>query len=248
MTHSLARTKHLLVFFVLFAAQAAHAQIPPPPRMITVIGTAKEQVVPDQAILSMSLVSKNLELSAAKRENDQMVEKIVAIARDFKIAKEKLSTSSISISQEYTYETVNQKNKRVFIGYVVSRMVQITMTDISIHERVLSAVVDAKVDQVNGVQLTLADPDKLTKSVRVKAIENAKQTAEALATAAGAKLGPVLNIDGANQSNDRYARSSSMMMKSMASSSAEGGSDSAVPSFPGTIMLSESVTVSFALE
>jgi len=230
--------KPILVLAALFAASPAFAQMPTPPRMITVSGEASEQVAPDRAILTVSLVSKNRELNVAKRENDQMVEKIVAIAREFKIAKEKIATSNVYISPEYNY--IN--NKQQFIGYMVNRTLRITMDDISIHERVLSAIVDAKIDQVNGVEFALADPEKLAKNVRVKAVENARVKAQALAEAAGAKLGQVLNISTVDSGVMSPRPMMAMLKSTMATES------SVAPSLPGMIDLRESVTVSFALE
>lgn len=223
------------VFGLLILTQTAYAQTLP--RMITVTGEAEEQVAPDQAILTVSLVTKNKDLNLAKRDNDAMVEKLVTIARDFKIAKEKVATSGVYISPEYNYE----QNKQVFIGYIVNRTLRITMDDISINERVLSAVVDAKIDQVNGVEFTLSDREKLAKAVRVKAVENAREKATALATAAGAKLGQVVNIATAGAEQPMPPRPMMYAKAAMAESSV-------APSLPGMVSLSESVTVSYALE
>jgi len=226
-----------MVTVLCLLTQEAFAQMPPTPRMITVSGEASEQVAPDRAILTVSLVSKNRDLNITKRENDQMVEKLVAIAREFKIAKEKIATSGVYISPEYNYV----QNKQQFIGYTVNRTLRITMDDISIHERVLSAIVDAKIDQVNGVEFALADPEKLVKNVRVKAVENARAKAQALAEAAGTKLGQVMNISTVDSGVMLPPRPMTAMRAEMADSSV-------APSLPGMIDLRESVTVSYALE
>jgi uncharacterized protein YggE len=241
MPQNFSRLKLLFALgFALWAAPA-FAQTPPQMlRMITVSGEAEEQASPDRAILTVSLVSKNKDLSAAKSENDAMVEKLVAISRDFKIAKEKVATSNVQISPEYNYD----KGKQQFIGYQVSRNLRITMDDITIQERVLSAIVDAKIDQVNGVEFTLADPEARAKNVRVKAVENAHEKAAALATAAGAKLGQVIAISTTGDNVMPPPRP--MMMKAMMDSAA--GQSSVAPSLPGMITLHESVTVSYALE
>lgn len=230
--------KTLLIFLAVFALSGSPALAQMPPRMITVSGEASEDVAPDRAILSLSLASRDTDLSKAKRDNDQMVEKLVTIARDFKIPKEKIATSGMHIAPEYDYD----KGQRRFRGYMVSRSLQMTMDDLSIHERVLSAVVDAKIDQVNGVQFTLADQEAHAKTVRVKAVENARERASALAAAAGAKLGQVMMISttGTAPMPMPYPRMEAMAMQ------ADGGS--VAPSLPGMITLSESVTVSFALE
>ncbi len=232
--------KRLLAFiaavFILFSANNSTAQVPPLARMITVSGEASEDVAPDQAVLSLSLVSKDKELNTAKRNNDEMVEKLVAIAQNFKIPKEKIATSNLSVAPEYSYDNGKQR----FVGYTVSRSLRMTIDHLPIHERVLSAVVDAKIDQVNGIEFTLADKESHAKNVRVRAVMNARERAQALAAAAGVKLGQVLNISTADMPPQPiYGR---MMM-----AEAKGG-DSVAPSLPGMITLRESVTVSFGLE
>lgn len=244
MTHPSPRLKLLLAFAAGLAAMqsagAAFAQIPPPPtpRMITVSGEAEGQVAPDRAILTVSLVNKNAELTAAKRANDEMVEKLVVITRNFKIPKEKIATSNLYISPEYRYD----KGKQHFIGYVVSRTLRVTMDQLSIHERVLSAIVEAGVDQVNGVEFTLADEEAHAKDVRVKAVENARQRAEALASAAGTKLGRVMSISTVGSVMQPPMPVMGMAMR------ADMAESSVAPSLPGMITLHESVTVSFELE
>lgn len=230
--------KKLLCCLVLLAAFPAHAQVMQ--RSVTVSGEAREQVSPDQAILSMSLVSRDKDLSTAKRANDAMVEKLVQITGGFKIPKEKIGTSNVQISPEYSY--VN--NKQEFKGYIVNRSLTITMDELAIHERVLSAIVDAKIDQVNGVDFRLAKPEARADALRVKAVENARTKADALAKAAGAKLGAVLTI-AADGNMMPIPAPRPMMAKAMMADSA---SVSVAPSLPGMVELQQSVTVTYGLE
>ena len=244
MAYSGLRMKYLLMAgtAALAVAFSASAQVPPPPpeppRTITVSGEAEAQVTPDRVLLSLSLVSRNKELAQAKQENDGMVKRLVAIAQEFKILKEKIATSGVYISPEYNYNN----NKREFIGYTVNRSLRITIDDLAIHERLLAAIVDAGVDQVDGVEFALADKEAQAKSVRVRAVENARDRAESLAAAAGAKLGRVLSISTADTPPPivPYPR--------MAMTAEKAASDSVAPSLPGMIALHESVTVSFGLE
>ena len=244
MAYLKSRMKSLFVAVGMMAllVQSAQAQLPPPPlqRMITVSGTAEEKFAPDQAIVSASLVSRDRDLNVAKQDNDKMVERIVMMIRDFKIPKEKISAANVNISPEYTYE----HGKQQFKGYVVNRYLSITVDELAIHERVLSALIDAKVDQVHGVQFSIADYEGKAKNVRVKAVKNAREKAEVLANAAGAKIGPVLiiNTGGAvSQPPVMYARATMM-------DAAAEEKSSVAPSLPGQTTIQESVTVTFALE
>lgn len=240
--------KRLLAIFVLFiacsAALTAHAQTPPPPvplqRSITVTGEANEKIAPDQARLSLSVVTRDPSLPRAKEQNDTMLKKIVAIAQDFNIPKEKIATSGVNINPEYNYEN----NRQFLAGYAVSRSLEITIGDITQSEKLLSGLVEAKVDQIHGLSFSLAEPEAHAAPIRAKAYNNAKARAEVLAQAAGVKLGAPLIISTAGTSPGFPPPMP--MMRAMATSDVMESSQA--PSLPGLITLQESLTVTFALE
>ncbi len=211
-------------------------------RTITVSGESSEQIAPDQAVLSISLVSRDKSLAAAKQHNDKLAEKLVQIAYEYKIPKEKITTSQLYIAPEYNYRP--KDNKREFAGYTVNRSLHITIDKLDIHERLLSAIIEAEIDQVNGIDFRLSDPEKHASALRVKAFGNAKAKAAALAQAAGAKLGQALTINTMDVSTP-IPGPRPMMMAARADAGAEM---SVAPSLPGMIELRQAVTVVFGLE
>ena len=233
----------LLAVFLLVSPAFAQMMPPPPPRMVSVSGEAKEQLAPDQAILNASLVSKFPTLIEAKKHNDGLMEKLVNIAKEYKIPQQKINASNVYISPEYRYD--NPTGKQQFVGYVVNRSVAITMDDITVHERVLSALIDAKIDQVGGVQFTLKDPEAVGQRLREKAVANAKARAEALTRAAGVKLGPAMTI---SDSGNSMPYPQPMPMMAMARGAEMADSASVAPSLPGLIEVRQNVQVTFGLE
>lgn len=228
----------LTIILSLCLASPAMAESAPL-RMITVSGTAREEVAPDQAVLSGQLVSKAKQLAAAKAANDKLVERILAVAKEYEIPKEKISAANVYISPDYIYN--NKTNKQELVGYVVSRNLSITLDKMEIHERVLSSLVESGIDQVSGVNFQIANPEARADTLRVRAVQDAKARAELLAAAAGAKLGKVVSIsmDGASPPPQVPMMQRAMMAKA---------ESSVAPSLPGMNMLQESVSVSFALE
>lgn len=208
----------------------------PFPRTITVSGEAEEDVAPDVAVLSGQLVSKAKELASAKENNDKMVERVLMVTKEFDIPKEKVAASNVYISPEYRYDN----GKQHMIGYMVSRTLSITMEKMDIHEKVLSALVEKGIDQINGVNFTIANPEARADALRIKAIQNARKRAESMAQAAGAKLGKVITI-GMNGAPSPMP----VMFRSMA---AEAKADSVAPSLPGLNHVQEHVSVTFELE
>ena len=228
----------LPLFATLLLVNPAFADVIPP-RTVSVVGEAREEMAPDQAVLSGQLVSKAKQLNEAKQQNDKLVERVLKITTKFEIPKGKVVASNVHISPEYRYE--KDTNKQIQDGYVVSRNLSITMDKLEVHEALLSALVDSGIDQVNGVNFTLADPEAHEDALRVKAIHNAKVRATALAEAAGAKLGKVLSIT--------MQGGATPPMRPMAMAlSARAEKSSVAPSLPGLLNMDESVLVTFELE
>lgn len=226
----------LLFIFCLLAASAAFAE----PPTITVVGEAREEVAPDQAVLSGQLISKAKKLSIAKEENDGLAKRVASVAAAFDIPKEKIAASNVYIAPEYVW---NQgENKQDQVGYIVSRNLSITMDNMEIHERLLSALLDKGIDQINGVQFNIADPESHQDKLRVKALENAHKRAQILAEAAGAKLGKVISIntEAVEHSPMPVPRGVAMMAKSEGLSTA--------PSLPGTVSLQQNIYVVYELK
>jgi uncharacterized protein YggE len=226
------------VFFSLSTSYSYAQTTPPEPRSISVSGEAEEQAAPDQAVLSVSLISKNMDLTKAKQENDELVEKLVNIIHQYAIPKEKVSTSNVSIEPQYTYDN----GKQHMDGYAVSRALRITIDKIDQSERILASIVDAKIDQVNGLEFQLADQESHMDQVRVKAYANAKAKAETLAKAAGAKLGAPLFILADDAMPPPMRPMPRMAMAAMKQEA------SVAPSLPGMINMHASVSVTFELD
>jgi hypothetical protein len=241
----------ILALCVAFGGMPALAQAPQPPekaalpampRSITVQGEAHEDFQPDQAVMSFSVVSRGKVLTDVKKTNDDTMNKLVQVTDKLGIAKEKVATSGVFVSPEYSYS--NKQNVQTLVGYTVNRSMRVTLSDLTKQEPLLAAVLDIKIDQVNNVEFQLSDPEKFASAVRVKAFANAKARAAALAEAAGAKLGPALMI---STTGDVAMPRPPMPMMAMAKSM-DSGEASMAPSLPGVITLNETVTVTFGLE
>lgn len=232
----------LLILSILFInVNSAFAEPPAPLRMIVVSGEAKEEVAPNQAVLSGQLVSKAKNLAVAKSENDKLANRVAEIAQKFNIAKEKVAASNVYIAPEYIWN--QPKNKQEQVGYIVTRNLSITMDKLDIHERVLAALIDNGIDQINGVNFTLANPDVVADRLRVKAVKNARARAEMMAEAAGAKIGKVIFITASGVIQPPIP-----MMEGRMMAMAKADAAPIAPSMPGNITLFESVSVTFALE
>jgi len=104
----------------------------------------------------------------------------------------------VQVQPEYSWN--DKDRKRVLLGYMVSRQVQVEVRDLDQLGPLLERAVDAGVNQVNDPVLDSSKRKSLEREAMAKAVEDARLNAETLAKAAGVRLGPVRVLNGASSS------------------------------------------------
>ena len=105
-------------------------------------------------------------------------------------------------------------------------------------DQLLNFVVSARSNRVNGVQFSVAEPEKLLDQARRKAVKDAMRRAHLYADAAGADLGKILQIQ---ERGTRYPQPRMMAAKALRS-------DESVPVSRGTQTLSATVGMRIELQ
>jgi hypothetical protein len=210
------------------------------PRSVTVSATGKAEATPDRAVLPVQVETRDKKLLTAKQKNDELAAKMLKVTETYKIPQAKLKTSGVHISPQYRWE--QKTNKQIFDGYLVSRSVQITVDELEQTEKLIASLTEAGIDQVQGVQFTIADPEGLESAARKDAIAKAAKQADELAVAAGAKRGKALNIS----LSGAVSMPPPMPMRAMAMKA--DMAESAPPTLPGTLTVEQQVTVVYELE
>jgi hypothetical protein len=123
------------------------------------------------------------------------VERVLALCKSLGIDPKRVNATRVQIQPEYSW---NEKDrKRVLLGYLVSRQVQVELRDLELLGTLLERAVDAGVNQVNDPVLDSSRRKDLERDALAKAVEDARLNADTLARAAGATLGPVRTLNGA---------------------------------------------------
>tara|TARA_R110002124_G_scaffold43823_8_gene134512 strand:- start:127 stop:855 length:729 start_codon:yes stop_codon:yes gene_type:complete len=226
----------------LFLGSFAHANDEPVSR-ITVTGEGRVDIVPDMAVLMLSV---NREASTAREAltaNSAAMSKVLAAMTGLGIEKRDLQTANFDIQPRYTYPNrqgngTDQAPK--LVGYIVRNSLSVRVRDISRVGEVLDTSVTLGVNEGGSIQFTNDDPSAAITQARVKAMEEALSKARTLAEAADVSLGDVLEISEQNYS----PRPMPMMAKGMmAMDSAES-----VPIATGENSYTVTVNVTLAIE
>ena len=115
------------------------------------------------------------------------------------IEKKNITTSQLSLQPRYNYQ--NRQSPKIE-GYEARNTVSAKTYDLDNVGSMLDALVKAGVNNINGVQFSVKDPKAAQDKAREEAILEAKAKAEAMAKAAGVKLGKLKSI---NESRSNYA-------------------------------------------
>ncbi|MFN2225170.1 MAG: SIMPL domain-containing protein, partial [Anaerolineae bacterium] len=97
------------------------------PRTVTVTGEAEVRVVPDEVILTLGVETWDKDLDLAKRQNDEIAARVLALAADYGIAPEHVQTDYVSIEPRYRNGYYEERD---FIGYFVHKTIVITLRDL----------------------------------------------------------------------------------------------------------------------
>lgn len=157
---------------------------------INVTGEADVRVVPDEVVLTLGVETWDKDMAVAKKQNDDLMKKVLAITEDFGIDPKYVQTEYINIEPRYRWENEHED----FIGYFVRKTAVITLKDISQFESLLSKMLEAGVNFVHGIEFRTTELRKYRDQARALAIKAAREKADALAAELGQKAGKAISI------------------------------------------------------
>ena len=202
---------------------------------ITIEGEGKVTAVPDIAQISLGLQTDKATVTEAQRENTDKVNKIVSDLKALGIEGKDIKTDNYSVYPRYDWTD----GKQVLRGYTVTQSLSVKIRNLDSIGTVLEKSAADGANQVGGLNFTIDEPETLKQQAREKALEQAKQKAEALAKIAGVKLGRLVSFNENSSGYPIYARTD--MMKS-----APVAGEAAVPDIqPGSQDIIVDVTVTY---
>jgi uncharacterized protein len=231
-----------VVLLVLVAAAVAGVGIPEtaggaessPAQGITVTGTGTAQTVPNEAQFSLGVTTKGSTAREALAANSARMERVIAALKSAGVSDKDIKTQDVSVGPGYDGE------KGSTSGYAARNSVSVRVRELDRSSAVLDAASRAGANEVYGPSLTQSNREAYEAKALKSAFGNARKRAEALADAAGVKLGRVSSI----------AEGFSGGPQPMWETARTAKTDTAVgaPIEAGTEEIQASVTVTFAIE
>ncbi len=164
----------------------------PLPRLVSVTGEGEVKAQPDMAYVTLGVEARKPTLGEARAEVTAAVDRLLALTRDLRIDPKYVDSTQLQVQPEYRW---NEKDsKRVLLGYFVSRQLEVELRDLERLGPLLERAVTAGANQVGGARLDSSRRKDLEREALTLAVEDARLDADALARAAGVKLGPVQSL------------------------------------------------------
>ena len=232
---------------------------------VTVTGTAEIRVVPDEAVLTFSVESRDKELDATVKDNDAKIKAVVKFLQASKIETKHIRTQLINIRPVFEQsDKIGSKGQAAQqtmqmiapavvppknttdaqlkpIGYTARRQLSISIKELDQFEAIYRGIIERGVNDVGGVQFLTSELRKHRDEARLKAVRAAREKALAMAQELGARLASVQSI-----SEDHSSRFSNFLGQntiSVANSIDDAGNRVAA----GMIEIKASVRVVFRL-
>lgn len=219
------------------------------PGLITVSGEAEMRIVPDEVIIRLGVETSDKELLSAEKQNEQIVKRVIALAKQYGIPAERVQTDYIQIEPRYS-DSYDQRN---FIGYFVHNTIVVTLRDISKFEGFLTDVLGTGVNYVHSIDFRTTKLREYRDQARTLALQAAQEKAVAMSGTLGQQLGEPRTIQ--EESNDWWSGYGSWwsggwgggMSQNVIQEVNGNGADFDSSLAPGQISVKARVSVSFAM-
>ncbi len=220
----------------------------PSPRSIQVTGNADIRVAPDTVQLLLAVESWEKTVAKAKDVNDERLKKTLAAAAKLGIDAKDVQTDNMSMEPMFDNSSYGRAKAPEPDGYHVTRTVALTLRDVKRFEAVMTGLLEAGVNKVNGTDFRNSELRKHRDKARALAMKAAQEKAVAMAAELGQKVGKAQSIvEGSTGGYYWSHRGGGAMSQNVmqdvgpASAGTEGFA-------PGQITISANVTVTFDLE
>lgn len=160
------------------------------PNVITVQSSETVKVVPDMAEIRFSVSTQEDSAKACQEKNNEDLTQVIQFLKDFGIPSESIQTSSYGMNPIYDWSA-----GQTITGYAMET--SLTVSDVSIEQTgtLLAACVDAGINNINRISYFSSQYDARYQEALAKAIETARQKAQAMAEASGRTLGEVVRME-----------------------------------------------------
>lgn len=167
------------------------------PQIITV-GSGEARITPDRATIFIGLQTRAATAVAAGADNARRQRAVLDTLRALGLTSEQLSTINYNVSPDMEYSPNGQKPPKL-VGYIVTNTVRADVRRLSDVGTVIDASLAKGANEVSSLSFYSSKADSVRRAAMTEAVKNARADADALAAAAGGRVGSVIEISTSGQ-------------------------------------------------
>jgi uncharacterized protein len=140
-------------------------------------------VDPDLATIGAGVTTEAPTATEALRQNSAEMRRVIDRIKQLGISEKDIQTTGINLNARYDYDREDQR--QVFRGYQVSNRVSVKLRKIADTGKVLDELVSAGATDLSGPSFSIENDEKAKDAARKRAVEHARERAEAYASMFG---------------------------------------------------------------
>lgn len=220
------------------ATAMAHSAQANMPGVIHVTATANVDVIPDRVSVSAGVQSDGKTAQEAMARNSELMRNVFATLAANGIAENDISTTNLNLSPRYDYEQ-RANGQPLLVGYRASNQITIVSRDLNMTGQLIDALLQSGLNNINGINFSVSEPESAQAQARAAAIEKAKVKARMMAQSANVRLGRLISLqEGSSASPIQF--NAPLIARAMSA-------ESAPPLAPGEREIGATVTLSYAI-
>ena len=179
-----------LITALVVAAPAAAQESRPSVPEVSAAAMGEVKAAPDRATILFSVETRGATAAEASGQNAEKQQAVIAALRAAGLGEAQVKTVSYTIDPEMQYEEVSRRSR--VIGYIARNTVSAEVRDLATMGRVIDAAVRAGSNGVSSLNFWSTEREALRLEALQGAMARACREAQAMATAAGGSLGPLM--------------------------------------------------------
>ena len=229
------------LFLVLVAAllmcqsQAMAAEDLP---VLAVDGRGSASCAPDQAVLTLGVVSTGQSASQAQAVNAQKIMAITQALKEAGVAGSDIKTQSYNFYPNYRNDKNNNGEIR---NYTAKHMLKVNVRNISKLGKIIDMSLHSGANEVNSLRFTVSDQSAVQQEALYNALNDARRKADIIASGLGRYIVGIKNVSESTGNIEARSYNSNLLM-----SAKTVAADTNIE--PGTISLDANVHIEYLLK
>jgi uncharacterized protein YggE len=184
---------------------------------ISITGEGEVFAVPDTATFSVTVQERAKDVATAQTAATKKNNDIIAYLKSEGVEDKDIQTADYNVNPQYEYTNGSctsgycQPGKQTLVGFEVTQTLSVKVKDTDKAGDLLSGVGSKGASSVSGLSFTIDDQDQLEADARDKAITDAREKADKLASSLGVSIVRIVGFSE-NTAQPYYARGAMMAM------------------------------------